>query len=139
MTPFAPRARDRALHAPYVALIRHLIAGMEDPSKIVDHQHGAEALLERIVERIQRIDAPEAAAAREQLNSLLDDWFDRDGLKDYWLDHGDALLTSAEAAAERGNRVRFAGQRPTPNSMRSVEASTAFVLLEGVRQEGNRQ
>ncbi|MCD1623466.1 helicase C-terminal domain-containing protein [Citromicrobium bathyomarinum] len=139
VTPFAPRARDRALHAPYVALVRHLIEGMEDPSKIVDHQHEAEALLERIVERIQRIDAQEAAAAREQLNSFLDDWFDRDGLKDYWLDYGDALLTSAEAAAERGNRARFAGQRPTPNSMRSVEASTAFVLLEGVRQEGNRR
>lgn len=139
VTPFAPRARDRALHAPYVALVRHLITGMEDPSKIVDHQQEAEALLERIVERIQGIDEPEAAAAREQLNSFLDDWFDRDGLNDYWLDHGDALLTSAEAAAERGNRARFAGQRPTPNSMRSVEASTAFVLLEGVRQEGNRR
>ncbi len=137
VTPFAPRARDRALHAPYVALVRHLIPGMENPSQIDHHQAEAEALLERIVDRIQRIDEPEAVPAREQLDKFLNEWFDRDNLKDYWQDYGDALLTSAEAAAERGNRARFANQRPTPNSLRSVEASTMFVLLESARPEGN--
>ncbi len=137
VTPFAPRARDRALHAPYVALVRHLIPGMENPSQIEYHQADAEALLDRIVDRIKRIDEPEAGAAREQLDKFLNEWFDRDNLKDYWQDYGDALLTSAEAAAERGNRARFANQRPTPNSLRSVEASTMFVLLENARPEGH--
>ena len=137
MTPFAPRARDKALHAPYVALVRHLVEGMEDPGRIEEHQAEAEALLDRIVDRIRRIDAPEAGPASEQLNEFLTAWFDRDGLKDYWQDYDDALLTSAEAAAERGNRARFTNQQPTPNSLRSVEASTTFVLLENIRPEGN--
>lgn len=139
VTPFAPRARDKALHAPYVALVRHLVAGMEDPSRIEEHQTEVEALLERIVDRIRRIDEPEAGPAGKQLNEFLNAWFDRDGLTDYWQDYSDALLTSAEAAAERGNRARFTNQRPTPNSLRSVEASTTFVLLENVRAEGNER
>ncbi|HTM81945.1 hypothetical protein [Asticcacaulis sp.] len=131
VTPFAPRARDRALHAPFVAMIRHLVDGMANPGAIEDHQAEAEAILETLVERIERIDPSETESARSQLNRFLDDWFDHQGLEKYWDDYGDALLTSAEAAAERGNRARFSKQRPTPNSMRSVEASTPFVLLGG--------
>ncbi|WP_199224685.1 helicase-related protein [Thioclava sp. NG1] len=139
VTPFAPRARDRALHAPYVAMVRHLVDGMENPGAIEHHQREAEALLETVIARIERIDPVEADAARAQLNSFLDDWFDRQGLKDYWQDYGEALLTSAEAAAERGNKARFAGQKPTPNSLRSVEASASYVLLEGGSDRGAAQ
>ncbi|MCB1467219.1 MAG: DNA/RNA helicase [Rhizobiaceae bacterium] len=138
VTPFAPRARDRALHAPYVAMVRHLVAGMENPGAIEHHQEEAEALLDKVIARIARIDPIEADAARAQLNSFLDDWFDRQGLTDYWQDYSEALLTSAEAAAERGNRARFAGQKPTPNSLRSVEASASYVLLEGGSDRGTR-
>ncbi|WP_171615374.1 helicase-related protein [Ruegeria sp. HKCCD6428] len=139
VTPFAPRARDRALHAPYVAMVRHLVDGMEDPGAIEHRQKEAETLLETVIARIERIDPVEADAARAQLNSFLDDWFDRQGLKEYWNDYGEALLTSAEAAAERGNRARFAGQKPTPNSLRSVEASAAYVLLAGGSDRGRAQ
>ena len=139
VTPFAPRARDRALHAPYVAMVRHLVDGMENPGAIEHHQREAETLLEIVIARIARIDPVEADAARAQLNSFLDDWFDRQGLKDYWKDYGEALLTSAEAAAERGNKARFAGQMPTPNSLRSVEASASYVLLEGGSDRGTVQ
>jgi len=136
VTPFAPRARDRALHAPYVALIRHLVPGMSDPGVIDQHQTEVEAILEKIVERVKRIDPTEADAARKQLGKFLDDWFDHQGLKEYWHDHRDALLTSAEAAAEHGNKARFSKQKPTPNSFRTVEASTQFVLLGGMKPIG---
>jgi hypothetical protein len=139
VTPFAPRARDRALHAPYVAMVRHLVNGMENPGAIEQHQEEAEALLAKVIARIERIDPIEAEAARAQLNSFLDGWFDRQGLNDYWQDYGEALLTSAEAAAERGNKARFAGQKPTPNSLRSVEASASYVLLEGGSDRGTAQ
>jgi hypothetical protein len=139
VTPFAPRARDRALHAPFVAMIRHLVDGMADPGAIEQHQREAEALLDKVVERVERRDPTEAVDARKQLNKFLDDWFDHHGLKDYWSDFGDALLTSAEAAAERGNKARFEKQKPTPNSLRSVEASTSYVLLEGGQERGPRQ
>ncbi|MGO7273043.1 DNA helicase [Rhizobium ruizarguesonis] len=139
VTPFAPRARDRALHAPFVALVRHLITGMADPGAIEDHQNEAEALLERIVQRVERIDPGEAGSARKQLNDFLDGWFDFQGLKTYWSDFDVALLTSAETAAARGNRGRYKGQKPTPNSLRSVEASTPFVLLEHPRSREERR
>lgn len=138
VTPFAPRARDRALHAPFVAMVRHMVDGMADPGAIEHHQQEVEALLATVIARIDRVDPVEAEPAREQLNSFLDKWFDRQGLKDYWQDYGEALLTSAEAAAERGNKVRFAGQTPTPNSLRSVEASAAYVLLAGGSARGKR-
>jgi hypothetical protein len=128
VTPFAPRARDRALHAPYVAMVRHLVDGMADPGAIEHHQKEAEALLETVIARIDRVDPLEAGAARAQLNSFLDAWFDKQGLRKYWDDNEEALLISAEAAAERGNRARFVGQKPTPNSLRSVEASVSYVL-----------
>lgn len=139
VTPFAPRARDRALHAPFVAMIRHLVDGMADPGVIEQHQREAEALLDKVIKRVERIDPAEAVDARKQLNKFLDDWFDHHGLKDYWSDYGDALLTSAEAAAVRGNKARFEKQKPTPNSLRSVEASTSYVLLEGGQERGPRQ
>ncbi|PZF75857.1 DNA helicase [Aestuariivirga litoralis] len=139
VTPFAPRARDRALHAPYVAMVRHLVRGMQDPGAIAQHQQEVEALLEVIIARIERIDSAEATAARAQLNAFLDAWFDRQGLTNYWNDYDDALLASAESAAERGNRARFSGQTPTPNSLRSVEASVSYVLLEGGSDRGAAQ
>ena len=139
VTPFAPRARDRALHAPFVALVRHLVEGMIDPGAIEQHQAEAEAIIETVVGRVERIDPTEADAARKQLNKFLDDWFDHQGLTEYWSDFGDALLTSAEAAAERGNKARFGKQKPTPNSLRSVEATTQFVLLEGTQEREARQ
>lgn len=139
VTPFAPRARDRALHAPFVALVRHLVPGMSDPGAINQHQVEVEALLEGMIERINRIDPAEAENARHQLSKFLDDWFDFQGLNDYWSDYSEALLTSAEAAAERGNKARFGKQKPTPNSLRSVEASSSFVLLEDVRDREARQ
>lgn len=139
VTPFAPRARDRALHAPFVALVRHLVSGMSNPGAIEQHRGEAKVLLEKIVGRVGRVDPTEAEAARGQLNEFLYDWFDHQGLQEYWSDFGDALLTSAEAAAERGNRARFSKQRPTPNSLRSVEASTQYVLLEGAQDREARQ
>lgn len=139
VTPFAPRARDRALHAPFVAMVRHLVGGMESPGGVEDHQQEIEALLATVIARIERIDQQEAHAARAQLNAFLNAWFDRKDLKSYWDDRTEALLTSAEAAAERGNRARFAGQTPTPNSLRSVEASVSYVLLGGGSDRGTGQ
>lgn len=59
VTPFAPRGRDRALHAPYVAMVRHLVHGMENPGAIEHHQSEAETLLETVIARIERIDPVE--------------------------------------------------------------------------------
>ena len=44
-----------------------------------------------------------------------------------------------EVEMKSGNKARFAGQKPTPNSLRSVEASASYVLLEGGSERGTAQ
>lgn len=135
VTPFAPRACDRALHAPLVAMIRHLASGMASPEGIADYEEQVEDLLEKLLARIARLDPSEEAPARRALGRFLDDWFDQPP-QSYWSDYEPALLISAEKAAERGGQGYAATQRPTPNSLRTVEASSLFVLLEREREAG---
>lgn len=128
VTPFAPRAMDRALHAPLVAMVRHLIPGMaDDPSQAEHHEDEIRDLLDLIVERVDNTDPGEARRARNMLEKFLTNWLNHTGLERYWHDHLDALLSSAEAEAKRSRRS--VNQRPTPNSLRSVEASSKFVLI----------
>lgn len=135
VTPFAPRAMDRALHAPLVAMARHLVPGMDDPSQAERHEEEIAGLIEQIVARVERTDKGSANRAEKMLDEFLQTWIDHQGLEDYWNDHHDALLISAEADAERGRRT--ATQKPTPNSMRSVEAASKFVLIgESDDEEG---
>ena len=134
VTPFAPRARDRALHAPLVALARHLVHGLEaSPSDPGSFRKELEELVEDIVARALRIDPEEANAVRLELDAMLEDWTRRSPLASYWDDNrlDESLLMSAEKAAEiaavSGRRV---AAWPTPNSLRSVEASVEFGLSD---------
>lgn len=134
VTPFAPRARDKAIHAPLVALVRHLLGlgpGLRrsDRPKVM-------GLIDTIVQRIDRIDPGEAAEARTELTEFVDEWLDgveAGRIKAYWNDlrFNSSLLMSAEAAAARRAVGRSdALARPTPNSVRNVEPGVDFVLRE---------
>jgi hypothetical protein len=135
VTPFAPRARDKAIHAPLVALVRHLISPSGPGIRRTDRTK-IMSLVDRIVARIERIDAGEASQARTELTDFVDEWLDGvEGgrIKAYWNDlrFNSSLLMSAEAAAARravGRNEALA--RPTPNSVRNVEPSVDFVLRE---------
>ncbi|MBM2575364.1 DNA helicase [Jannaschia sp. Os4] len=138
-TPFAPRARDKGLHAPLVALARHVV-GVDRPAATEAQFVAIEAEIERIVERIRRIDPNEADQAREELAEFVRRWrSEGTGAGSYWNDQKPdrSFLISAEVAARR----RALGQDaapgiPTPNSMRNVEATTHFKLWEGMPNEG---
>ncbi|PRX29979.1 helicase-like protein [Meinhardsimonia xiamenensis] len=135
VTPFAARARDRALHAALVAAVRHLVPGMLD-SPVMDDEAEDEAmdLIDRIVERAKRID-PEETAVQEELERRLDSWRARSPTV-YWSDYkgGKSLLQSAERAAARRAAGRDAGAAwPTLNSMRTVEAGTPFRMAPVLR------
>ncbi len=134
VTPFAPRARDKALHAPLVALVRHLLSpgpGLRraDRPKVM-------ALIDTIIARVDRIDPGETAQARSELTEFVDQWLDdveAGRIKAYWNDlrFNSSLLMSAEAAAARRAVGRSdALARPTPNSVRNVEPGVDFVLRE---------
>jgi len=135
VTPFASRARDRALHAALVAAVRHLVPDMLDSPRIDDDaEDEAMDLIDLIVERAKRID-PEETAVRGELEHRLDTWRARSP-EVYWSDFkgGKSLLQSAERAAARRAAGRDAGAAwPTLNSMRTVEAGTPFRMAPVLR------
>jgi hypothetical protein len=139
VTPFAPRAQDKALHAALVALVRHLAPGMRDRPVLGDAARAAvPRLVEKILARVAATEPSELDGARQKLEHLVDQWTDREGLQEYWDDFGDkrTLLLSAEqwaashAAGGDVSRALWA----TPNSMREVEPATPFVLVTKLSQ-----
>lgn len=137
VTPFAPRARDRALHAALVVAVRHLVPDMLDsPELDEDTEDRARVLIDKIVARAKRIDPDERAVQRE-LEKRLDGWLARVPSR-YWDDYKPSvsLLQSAERAAARHALGRDVGSAwPTLNSMRSVEAGTPFRMVPGLKGE----
>ncbi|PIP83304.1 MAG: DNA/RNA helicase [Elusimicrobia bacterium CG_4_9_14_3_um_filter_62_55] len=137
VTPFAPRARDKALHAVLVALVRHLQPTMTDsPVMNAARRQEVEVIARVIIERARRVDPDESASVLQRVMQLLDGWAARKDLRHYWDDSNKApsLLISAEAAAALGkdyDRLEW----PTPNSMREVEPGTPFVITERLRED----
>ena len=136
VTPFAPRARSRALHAPLVAIAAHRYPELwQAPGRAGALRQELEGIIDEIVSRVGNLgeqEACESAATRAELIAFLDGWCDRDGLTTWWNDKDDAaLLMSMERAAQRRAAGR-ANRRPTPtpNTLRGVEA-TVRIDLEG--------
>lgn len=136
VTPFAPRALDRAVHAVLVALVRHTIPERKgDPNLSRDDAEEARRLAEIIIERAREVDQREEGTVRKALEHFVDQWERRSGgLKHYWNDwSSDSLLKSAERAAAEGAIASFGGPFATPNSMRTVEPGTPYILAERLR------
>ena len=142
VTPFASRARDRALHAALVASVRHLVPEMlENPTLGNQHDEKIGEIVDYIVERAKRID-PDETSVRQELDALLERWRIMKP-EFYWKNKSTntSLLQSAEQAAERtaaGHGESSAW--PTLNSMRTVEPATPFRmthrLIEAEDQNG---
>jgi hypothetical protein len=137
VTPFAPRARDRALHAPLVALARHLVPGLSGPPvDAASFEHEIRNIAEKIARRASRVDGDEEKSVRRQLDRLIEHWLDRGPLPRWWDDYREngGLMISAEKAAElQARRIGKGLAWPTPNSLRSVEASVEFVLRNALK------
>ncbi|HJW55298.1 MAG TPA: helicase-related protein [Burkholderiaceae bacterium] len=140
VTPWAPRARDKALHAVLIAAIRHLVPGMsgdEDASKFAGALADVDAILARIEARIEAgTEGVETEEALVQMRDIVQQWALRSaeakatGSKlNYWEKKAPFGKTTPYLmyAAEEGNNGSGFG-RPTPNTMREVEPSTAFVF-----------
>jgi len=140
VTPWAPRARDKALHAIVVATIRHLVQGMAGDADAVNFDPTnpeVVRLLDLIRDRINSSsDGVETEDASEDIDSIVDAWARRShdsrvgGSKlGYWERKapfgktGPHLMRSAEDARDAGGLAWS-----TPNSMREVEPSAAFRL-----------
>lgn len=134
VTPFAPRALDKALHAVLVALARHLATGMRTRPRIDPAKRAKiEALAARIIDRAGVIDPPEKPSVENKIKATLDDWERRSHVKQYWNER--MLKKTLMISAEKHATQRVAGRKgitpwPAPNSMRDVEPSVKFLLAD---------
>lgn len=139
VTPWAPRARDKALHAMFASVVRHLVTGMS-PDDAAIHFNPDDPAVTRAVDFILARAASashsiEEHETREDLESIIQQWARRtreggvDGKLRYWEKKAPFGKTAPHLmyAAEEGNRNNMLSW-PTPNSMREVEPSTAFSL-----------
>lgn len=140
VTPWAPRARDKALHAVLAAAVRHLVDDMEDEAAARDFNatdpevvRVIRAIVARAASASEGIEDSDTAA---DLQAIAREWAQRSqdarsagGQLLYWerkAPFGRTLPHLMSSAEEGGRNTRLAW--PTPNSMREVEPSTAFIL-----------
>jgi len=145
VTPFAPRARDRALHAAIVAVARHLVPGMlQDPPQLTPPRRAAlQELVDRLVDRVRSTgDRDEIPGTQADAERFIEAWVRRGAMRYFWNDYkpADSLLVSAEkAAAEKAVRGSWTKPSyPTLNSMREVEPGVEFKLISGLARGGAR-
>lgn len=136
VTPFASRARDRALHAVLVALVRHLVPNMLDQPDLAAADPGElQAIVDGLVARAGEVDSSEKDV-RNELMERLELWRTR-APQQYWNDRKprQSLLQSAERAATMRALGRSPGEAwATLNNMRNVEPSAHFRLAERLRE-----
>ena len=139
VTPFASRARDRALKGVLVGLVRHLVPGMrDDPQLTEERREEAEELAARLLDRVRSIgsDRPgirdDLRAMEKEIERTLDDWEGKGAVRRYWATHpthaDEALLVSAEDhSTATGDGAEWVNRLwPALNSMRAVEPSVEF-------------
>ena len=136
VTPFAPRAQDKALHGVLVALVRHTVDGMAKSPNLSSKQRGLCGVIEQAIAiRAQSVDKIDGPSVPRKLAALLDHWEQRSGISKYWNDTSynkhPTLMMSAEAyAALKAVGKERADIWPTMNSMREVEPACNFKLVE---------
>ncbi|WP_003545355.1 helicase-related protein [Desulfotomaculum nigrificans] len=130
LTPFAERARDRALHAVLISLCRHLVDGLannSDAANISDYTAEVHEQIAKILEKVKVIDESEYEGTEKHLLSILEHWqYLADGgvlpYQRYYRNGATPLLTD--------NFGEESESLPTLNSMRNVDVETE-ILLEG--------
>ncbi len=150
VTPFAPRSRDKSIHAPMVAIYK-IMFGKKVKVRI-NEEISKKIILEIIepfYERVKKIDIREAENTKKEALNFLEHWLFRSKQKKnlyFWNSKfpKNSLLISAEQNAARPSKMFFGGYEredesmtepvgkpfPTPNTMRDVEPGVDFKLLE---------
>lgn len=128
VTPFSPRARDRALHAVFIALARLLIprlAARDAAARVSEAAGDLEEVKGRILARVRRIAPEEYDATARQLNEIHADWVERaettPGLLYDDYEHPDRALLVEASEGDGGE-----GPFPTLWSLRDVDKASAL-------------
>lgn len=136
-TPFSARARDRALHAIFVSLLRGLIPELrnDEAAKIVEDipKEEINTVIERIKERIIVVDPKNKDDALSEIEYFLDEWIklSRKSKKlRYWIYYLNSLYKFGDTSrllkmySERGKDY----EKATLNSMRNVQQQSELYV-----------
>ena len=129
LTPFSDRARDRGLHALYVALCRYLIANLRGNEQAANYNPDdlkVEAVKKFIIDYVGKVDPVEQAAVEKELDDIEKAWYsETEGgslvYKIFYKNDQKQLLKNDT----ENDRFR------TMNSMRNVDGQSGIYLLGG--------
>jgi hypothetical protein len=127
LTPFSDRARDRGLHALFVALCRYKILGLLEnkmAASFLKRLPSVQNITNDIMKHIKTIDPRELIAAEEELIEIADEWEFRTqgGLvyKNYYNNSKEKDLLKDDTKQDRFR---------TMNSLRNVDKQAGIYLL----------
>lgn len=137
VTPFAPRARDRALHAVFIALVRLLKESWasNDAASRFDPVHPvAERIVQQIQGRADVVDPTSRVEVDEDVKALIDWWM-------RMVSHHNANLryqpnpfhksATTPVLMHPAEEDRPGASRPTLNSLREVEGQSQLFVVFG--------
>lgn len=135
VTPFSGPARERALHAVLVSLVRHLIDELSADSQAINFRPNHEALpelLDWIVKRVKGVMPGEVKGTIDDLQELVKEW-----------SHLGKTWDSLTYSFRRGNHLLYPAHQEqgqfwkTMQSMRNVDAPTNIIVTKedwGIRR-----
>jgi superfamily II DNA/RNA helicase len=140
VTPFAPRARDRALKAVLVTMLRQGISSLStnpvDPSLMPSGQLAQ--IVAEIERRVNSVSPTEVESVQKEVDEALFDWERRKPT--HYENRAKPLKALIQRAEEYARKIalhRTANPGwPVMNSMRTVEPSTPFRLAEKLSSSG---
>lgn len=126
LTPFSDRARDRGLHALYVALCRYLVDNLRNNGQAINYRSddpAVQAVEKIIIDYVRKVDPEELSAVMDELNDIQAAW--------------DVAATGALVYKSRKNEKELLkgdtedDRFRTMNSMRNVDGQSGIYLLGG--------
>lgn len=146
VTPYSPRARDKALHAVFIALMRLLyprMSGNAGAQNFDPNDPMTRRVMTFLLDRVKRNDPDEFADARDRLQAFVDGWVEqqaRHGTDLRYRAPGrvgvSALRTWLLQSAEEGEGAGF--PRATLNSLREVEKTSGLYFKNFRRRTAAR-
>jgi Distinct helicase family with a unique C-terminal domain including a metal-binding cysteine cluster len=135
VTPFSPRARDRALHAVLIAMARHSIPALrpnEGARLVGQFEPEIEAIIDSVVGRVTRVDAREEESTRRQLDDTYSRWKERAEEEPdlvYWSTKEPEKSLLIEASDDEFTDYAF----PTLWSLRDVDKTSGLYLVRSLK------
>ena len=133
VTPFSPRARDRALHAVLIALARLTIPGLRDnqaAAQIERYLPEVLALKNELLARVLQIDKEQVEAVDAELDAVIAAWRARAvAVPNLRYRGDDTTVTLLKNAGEKGDTDAL----PTLWSLRDVDSASNLYLLGSLR------